>query len=73
MEWTLLAFFHRVLKAVPKETVTFELRPHRDRAASHGDSGAEGSVLGKRSCQCKDPVAEGNWCAPGEQGGRQAG
>lgn len=73
LEGTLLVFFQRVLKEVPKETVTYELGPHRDREPATGISGAGGRVLGKRSHQCKDPVAEGSWCAPGEQGGQQAG
>lgn len=42
MDLVCVFFLHMVLKKVPKETVTSELRPQRNGGASHGDMWGRG-------------------------------
>lgn len=69
----LLVFFHRVLKKVPKETMTFELRPQRDGGASHGDTWGRGTCFRQKELSVQRSCADGKLVCSRRGGGQQAG
>lgn len=77
----MLVFFHRVLKKVPKETMTFELRPQRDGGASLRDTWGRGKCFrqkelsvqrscGRREAGVLQERREASRLGPSDQEGR---